>query len=337
MTPRCAAARAGLGELLDGELSEDRARELEEHLRSCSDCRIERAGLLRTRSLLAAAGRLRAPADWIRDAVRLAEGQVPPAAPRHNRRLHDRPWVLSSIAAAAILSFVMIALRIFDTGRTPPASPPPGAPSQETVRKSLPLNDAKPDAPPNEAAPRALPHAVDESASSKKVILDRIAGKDLAAPPQAEGSTPSSIASRNEDNLPGPAPPPPVERIAFSQIHFSSQALAKDRGVVLRRDSDQMAVRAPAAQEAPRWVRIRVLLDSFSRVLSARGAEGPVDREAADLISRLPGATIDLSTREPANPSASSPSSSVREKALAPAAPPAPREIIIEFQLPPGS
>jgi hypothetical protein len=194
-----------------------------------------------------------------------------------------------------------------------------------------------PAAPPNEAAPRALPPAVDESATSKKVILDRVAGKNLAAPSRTEGSMPSSIASRREDNQPSPAPPPPVERIAFSQIHFSSPALARDRGGELRQDSDQMAVRPPAAQEAPRWVRIRVLLDSFSRVLSAREAEGPVDREAAALISRLPGATIDLSTREPANPTASSPSSSVRKKALAPAAPLAPREIIIEFQLPPAT
>jgi hypothetical protein len=148
---------------------------------------------------------------------------------------------------------------------------------------------------------------------------------------------PSPIASRKEDNLPSAAPPPSVERIAFSQIHFSSPALARDRGGELRQDGGQMAVRAPAEQGAPRWVRVRVLLDSYSRVLSARGADGPVDREAAALISRLPGATIDLSTGEPANTSASAPSSSVREKALAPEAPLPPREIIIEFQLPPGT
>jgi hypothetical protein len=111
--PECPVDELELGGLLDGELTENRARQLREHLAACAACGA------RMNHLAALAARLRAPVPEARDAdfVNQVERRLdavdrsPPAPPTTRRANRHRPLLLalSTLAVAtAAVTLVMV-------------------------------------------------------------------------------------------------------------------------------------------------------------------------------------------------------------------------------------
>lgn len=110
--PECPVDELELGGLLDGELTENRARQLREHLAACAACGA------RMNHLAALAARLRAPvpealdADFVNEVDRRLDAiDRPAAAPAPPRRATRRPLVLalSTLAVAtAAVTLVMV-------------------------------------------------------------------------------------------------------------------------------------------------------------------------------------------------------------------------------------
>lgn len=108
--PWCGHIRRELPALLDGELSEDEARPVREHLATCAACEAERRGLARTDAALAL---------WTLPpfAANLARRVAPPRPARGR---------LYRIAAAAAAAGVLLAagVALFTSGPSPAAAPP---------------------------------------------------------------------------------------------------------------------------------------------------------------------------------------------------------------------
>jgi hypothetical protein len=98
----CPVDELELSALLDGELTENRAQRLREHLAGCASC------VARTNHLAALAARLRAPVPealdtGFVDAVerRLSAADLPPPVTRHATRRRHLVLAVSTLAAAA--------------------------------------------------------------------------------------------------------------------------------------------------------------------------------------------------------------------------------------------
>lgn len=112
MSTGCAFYEEALADQLSGQLSSERARELEEHLRSCADCRETRAVLKAVRD-----AEIRPPEGLerrIREAVRSAADAAPSGVGRGRGRRPHRSWswrpVMVPLAAAAALVALLIGL-----------------------------------------------------------------------------------------------------------------------------------------------------------------------------------------------------------------------------------
>jgi putative zinc finger protein len=287
---------------------------------------------------------------------------------RHVRRIF-RPWALTGLASAATMVVVVLALRLVsvegpapDSGVAHPRNPLPGI-------ASSPARDSAMPAP---AAPGAKP--VREEKPAARAGEFRKDQRKPEAPPQAEPAAGVAGSVAQVQVAPPPAPtavasevavaakiaPEPVVKIALAQIRFPADLddiKAKEasgsggsvneidkRGFASREPRaasppvkrDALMVRAAASQARGRTVRVKVTLDGESRVVAAECAEEHPSREGADLVARLPGATIDLGG-PPAQVSLDQPAAKgppiTADRAKAVTAIPSTREMILEIDL----
>ncbi len=132
--PECSASELELGGLLDGELTENRARQLREHVAGCAAC------TARMNHLESLAAQLRAPVPEAQDAGfvdaverRLDAAAVAPPADRHPPRRRRVMVALSTMAVAAA------AIALFPRARVPSEFTPRGGESPWHARVSTAL------------------------------------------------------------------------------------------------------------------------------------------------------------------------------------------------------
>jgi len=345
MKALCKETRAALSAWLDGEVGPEEGARIENHLARCGRCRGERDALSRTRALLAGSGRLPTPEAWVREAVRRASRPARDPG-REARRIApapviSRPWVISSLAAAAVLALVFVTVGKTLLQRAGPSTPIAGdsagaltPPSREKAPAAADEAQAPEGPPADLPAPSSIPRArpvAQESAEAAKPIKERA--------PRA----------------PEPAESIETLRLTLAQIRFP-EAEEQVRSATARkvhapsgdlRTFATEAERLPATLQPPgekkgepaaaaRVVRVRVLLDALSnRILEVRDPIPEGDDRIQRLAARLPGATIAI---ESAPPSPGSEALLRAEKsrsagpAAAHAAPPI-REVILEIVL----
>ncbi len=362
MSARCDDVRSALDAWLDDATGTEESLRIEDHVRTCEECRRERDALQRTRSLLASAARAPAPEAWVRAALAGARrsGASSPSGRDAPLKLMSMPWMVSSLAAAAVVAVVFVSLRLVGSGgglgwepEGGPggvAEPPAAAGRAPAAMKSVP--PAAPPSPSRTPAPvkdgetmrgargsQVLSTGIgrirkpDEGAAGDDTEKgSRLQGIGAGAAPLAEALE-TTGAARESEASPGPAAALNLEANldAKKKIETGLPVLRVTLAQIHFPEPSAPAAPQPtagikSATAAPRTLKVRVLLDAASRILMAESVDGPGDPEAASFLARLPGATLDLGEARPsAAPKGAAASAAVRVVVI---------EIV--FEAPPG-
>jgi anti-sigma factor RsiW len=258
----CRDAREWLSDLLDDALEPDRRVEVEAHLASCAECRVELDRLRATVAALRGLDPVRAPAGFVDRVVQRA--YPVPWYGRLGARLFLPLSIKLPLEAAAVVVIAGLAMLVWE--RTPelhraarPESAMPSAPSTAPVEPTAqvaskmaapPVATSQPAEPPrarSEARPRSSPATVVAEAPSPP--RESVAAAPPAPEPKAETRL-EARAEREARDEPALKPPPPTAQTAPAA---SAPAGQSDRGEIRPRSAAQTVRRllapAPSASE----------------------------------------------------------------------------------------
>jgi hypothetical protein len=203
----CHDARPWLSDLLDEALEPARRAEVEAHLLTCPECRLELEGLRATVAMLHRVEPARAPAGFV---DRVMQRAIP--TPWHRR---VAAWLFLPLSiklpaqAAAIVVIAGLAMLLIE--RTPEL--------RDAARLEPPAPRSTPEAPPQppptpraqeaREAPRAKVAPVPPRSRSR-ATRDAPSDEAATAPPRG-GETPGASSEQMASAPPAPAPPAPPE------------------------------------------------------------------------------------------------------------------------------
>lgn len=290
----CRDAREWLSDLLDDALEPDRRVEVQAHLASCAECRVELDRLRATVAALRGLDPARAPAGFVDRVV---------------QRMYPVPWyrrvgawlflplsIKLPLEAAAVVVIASLAMLVWE--RTPELhraarleSAIPSAPSTAPVEPTAqvaskmsapPVATSQPAKPPrarSEARPRSSPAAVVAEAPSPP--RESAAATPPAPEPKAERL--EARAEREARDEPALKPPPPT---APSAPAASAPAGQSDRGEIRPRSAAQTVRRllapAPASLEFAGRLIVRdrdVATGAIANLLTGLGGQETGRRE----------------------------------------------------------
>jgi len=187
---RCAKTKKILSDYLDDNLSNRRRRQLEAHLRDCSDCEAELAQLRSLSAMLQKAGKVEVPEEYWDNYWHRLSVKLPPIKARANwRQRLFRPFRKPIPAVYVLLAALFVGLAVFfsdfylDSRKTesPKVAIAPGDSYYSAGHASRATTPAKPEPLKEELVEDRKNAAVTEGASRFGREVDGIKDKEMGA------------------------------------------------------------------------------------------------------------------------------------------------------------